>query len=153
MQRVKEIIIEIVNYLPFGKLITGLYFLSKNHLTKSGWRKSNIQRLPIDASGKELPWFTYSFIYFLESRLHENMTVFEYGSGHSTLWFSTRVHSIVSVEHDQNWYTAMKEKFVKLPSIQYIYIKLDSGGYENEILNYTKAVSYTHLTLPTTSRV
>ncbi len=29
--------------------------------------------------------------------------VFEYGSGHSTLWFST-FSDVVSVEHDQQWY-------------------------------------------------
>lgn len=35
------------------------------------------------------------------------MTLFEYGSGHSTLFWKERVASVVSVEHDESWFEEM----------------------------------------------
>jgi hypothetical protein len=127
-----------VNYLPAGRLLSGYYFLAKNHLKKSGWRKSVIKKMPVDRNSNELPWLTYSCIYFLDSRLYKELTVFEYGSGNSTLWFSNRIKKIVSVEHSKKWYVYMKEKFSGSSNIEYFFRDLESGSYQKEILNYTK---------------
>jgi hypothetical protein len=127
-----------VNYLPAGRLLSGYYFLAKNHLKKSGWRKSVFKKMPVDRNSNELPWLTYSCIYFLDSRLYKELTVFEYGSGNSTLWFSNRIKKIVSVEHSKKWYVYMKEKFSGSSNIEYFFRDLESGSYQKEILNYTK---------------
>lgn len=52
----------------------------------------------------ELPWLTFSAIKFLEKTLTEKMTVYEFGSGGSTLFFSKRVKQVYSVEHDRKWF-------------------------------------------------
>lgn len=61
------------------------------------------------------------------------MVVFEYGSGNSTIWWSKRVKKIVSVEHNEEWYTKLKDSNINLPNL--IFEKLeDNNRYENAIL-------------------
>ncbi|MDM8553380.1 hypothetical protein QUF75_01435 [Desulfococcaceae bacterium HSG7] len=50
------------------------------------------------------PWIAFGAIRFLEKHLHEDMHVFEYGIGGSTLFFAKRVKAVVSIEHDKEWY-------------------------------------------------
>ena len=52
----------------------------------------------------EIPWFSYAAIDFLESFLRPNMTVCEYGTGGSTVFFARRVKSVVSIESDPRWF-------------------------------------------------
>jgi hypothetical protein len=52
-----------------------------------------------------LPWWSYKSITKVESLLNSNMTVFEWGSGGSTVFICHRVKSIVSVENDNDWAT------------------------------------------------
>ena len=63
------------------------------------------------------------------------MTVFEYGSGNSTLWWSEKVSSLTSCEHDLDWYNYLNEK---IPSnVEYIHCELNYGGqYCRTILGY-----------------
>jgi len=52
-----------------------------------------------------VPWWTFRSIEYVDSFLAkiESPSVFEWGSGSSTVWLSTRCHRVVSVEHDQVW--------------------------------------------------
>lgn len=50
-----------------------------------------------------LPWWSYKSIKKIKPWLNRNLTVFEWGSGGSTIFLCNRVKSIVSVENDQNW--------------------------------------------------
>jgi len=59
--------------------------------------------MPVDKEGKALPWLNYPAIQFLDKRISEEHTIFEYGSGNSTEWLAKRVDTIVSVEHDLDW--------------------------------------------------
>ena len=72
-------------------------------LKQYGWFQSFSQRMSVDAAGNPIPWYTYSFMFFLEPRLRADFRVFEYGSGNSTRWYSKKVHSIDAVEHDHEW--------------------------------------------------
>ena len=47
-------------------------------------------------------------IAFLDGRLNKTMRVMEYGSGGSTAWYGRRVDHVTSVEHDPQWYDAVK---------------------------------------------
>lgn len=65
------------------------------------WLKSN-------AEGEyalldRIPWTTFPSISFLDDYLKEEMRVFEYGTGGSTLFFLDRGTSVISVEHDADW--------------------------------------------------
>ena len=51
------------------------------------------------------PWLTARAVDILSEWLRPDDTVFEWGSGNSTVWFSERVARVVSVEHDNAWYT------------------------------------------------
>jgi SAM-dependent methyltransferase len=58
-------------------------------------------KTPLDL---EIPWFSYAAIDFLETFLEPHMTVCEYGSGGSTLFFAHRVRSVFSIEDNRRWY-------------------------------------------------
>lgn len=72
-------------------------------LLDDGWFRSFRENRPVSASGEPIPWLTYAAIDFLASRVTPDWHVFEYGCGHSTLWWSSRVSSVTAVEHDINW--------------------------------------------------
>ncbi len=100
MKFIKQSIWKFLNLLHLGGIVQ--LFL-KSGLKEDGWFRSFHTKESVDAKGNCLPWFNYAFIRFLESKLHKNISIFEYGSGNSTLWFASKVQSIKSVEHDQNW--------------------------------------------------
>jgi hypothetical protein len=56
------------------------------------------------------PWISFSAIKFLKEIIRKDMRVFEYGSGGSTLFWISRVQELVSVEHDNIWYSNMKKQ-------------------------------------------
>ena len=56
------------------------------------------------ALADEVPWVTYPAIEWLQRFVRPEMSVFEWGSGGSTLFFAARVRSIVSVEHHAEWF-------------------------------------------------
>ncbi|MCE7058801.1 FkbM family methyltransferase [Dyadobacter sp. CY343] len=72
-------------------------------LKQYGWFKSYHTKQSVDASGNPLPWYTYPFILFLKPRLKPEFTVFEYGSGNSTIWYAGQVRYITAVEHEAGW--------------------------------------------------
>jgi SAM-dependent methyltransferase len=89
----------------------------------------------------ELPWFAYAAIDFLEGHLKPNMTVCEYGSGGSTLFFARRVKSVFSIEDNAQWFEEVSDQ-VRARSIGNVTMKLcpwdfkNAAGFENsEYLN------------------
>ena len=95
-------------------------------MAETGRLRSVSERMPVDRDGNPIPWLTYPAISFLSKRLRTEMTVFEYGSGNSTLWWSKRVSSLTSCEHDIGWFKSLKER---LPAnVEYIYRELEYGG-------------------------
>jgi predicted O-methyltransferase YrrM len=52
----------------------------------------------------EIPWFSYAAIDFLDGFLRPDMTVCEYGTGGSTVFFARRVKSVFSIESDPAWF-------------------------------------------------
>ena len=56
----------------------------------------------------DLPWWPFSAIEYIEQKMsNRDVSVFEWGSGASTVWLSRRSHQVISVEHDENWAIAM----------------------------------------------
>ena len=114
-----------------GKKLGYCYSLSP-YLEKIGWFRSVEERLPIDRDGNCLPWYTYPAIFFLNGKIRSEMTVFEYGSGNSTLWWSRQVSSLTSCEHNLGWFNSLK---ARIPSnVDYIYRELDYGGHYCETI-------------------
>lgn len=121
-----------------SRLITSSGLLlknEKNYLYHIGWFRSRHAGLPVDNDGKPLPWYTYSAISFLNERINKNMSVFEYGSGNSTLWWSSRVKKVTACEHDLEWYNLIKPSVP--PNVVYLFHELETGGdYSKEISKY-----------------
>jgi precorrin-6B methylase 2 len=107
--------------------ILTIYYLcsSGGFLKETGWLKSVEKRMPVNKNGLALPWFTISFNYFLQERLKNEMSIFEYGSGNSTIYLSTKVAKICSLEHDKSWYEKMKYLLSK--NVNYYHKQVDDG--------------------------
>ena len=91
-----------------------------SHLRHAGWFRSVYKSASVDAADEPLPWYTYAAIHFVAGRVQPEMSVFEYGSGNSTLWWSRRVAHVSSSEHDRQWYTAMKDQFPANVNCQFV---------------------------------
>ena len=67
------------------------------------------------------PWMAFPAIDALEEFLTKDCKVFEYGSGGSTLFFANRVKEVVSIEHNCEWYNAVREEITKrkLQNVEY----------------------------------
>lgn len=112
------------------------YFFSRKHLKPKGWFESRYVHQSIDENKNPLPWFTYSSIHFISQKLSlKPMRVFEFGSGNSTLWFSSRVESIVSIENDVDFYSKMLNKLGAITNVSYELRKLNDN-YSQKILEY-----------------
>lgn len=70
------------------------------YLWETGWTRSTQEGTLVGRDGSPRPWATYSFIEFILPRLRPEWTVFEYGSGSSTLFYAARVARVVTIEHD-----------------------------------------------------
>jgi len=92
---------------------------SGGYLKDIGWIESFKNQLPMDKEENPLPWVTYSFIDFISDRLTNEMNIFEYGSGNSTLWYAQRVNSVTSVEHDKEWFEKIKNSMPENVNINY----------------------------------
>ena len=86
---------------------------NKNTFSKSGHLMSIACARPVNAEGYPVPWFTYPAIDFLDGIVSKEWMVFEWGSGNSTLWWASRVHSVVAVEDNNNWYVEISKKLPK----------------------------------------
>jgi hypothetical protein len=67
------------------------------------WR-SRCEQLPVDQSGRPLPWYTYPAIQYLSQIDLSDRDGFEFGSGNGSLFWAGRLRSLVSVEGDQHWH-------------------------------------------------
>ena len=104
-----------------------------SYLHTSGWLQSLKFGYPRRADGSELPWMNYAVIAFLETRLHRDLNLFEYGSGYSTLFYARLVCTVTSVEHSHFWYDQLKDKIPD--NVKLIFTELDYDG------NYCRSIA------------
>jgi hypothetical protein len=98
----------------------------KGYLDTIGWFKAFDSQQAVDGKGLPIPWVTYSFIDFIKPRLTKDLTIFEYGSGNSTLFYAKNVRRVVSVEHDEAWFHKIVKE--KAENAEMIFCKLDTDG-------------------------
>jgi hypothetical protein len=110
---------------------------STSYLRSTGWLRNRAAGMPSDARGEPIPWITYPSLFFLEPRVRPEMSIFEYGSGSSTLWWARRVRRVVSCEHDEEWFGHMRP--LMPPSVEFCHAALDAEAYAREILKYESA--------------
>jgi protein-L-isoaspartate O-methyltransferase len=81
-----------------------------SYLQLTGWKESVRKGYPCKEDGSEVPWMNYPMISLLEKRLNKDLTIFEYGSGYSTIFFARLAKSIDSIEYDEKWFELIKLK-------------------------------------------
>jgi hypothetical protein len=154
---IKNIINKLLNIMRFTNLSLAFNLVyRKSYLIEKGFIKSWALGYPVDKFGKNYPWWTYSFTEFFTPRLNNNMKIFEYGAGNSTIYLSQFVAHIVAVENDKNWfdllsnqikdnvelvYSADNEYVEKIESDDFLYdVIIIDGIYRNECA--FKAINY-----------
>jgi len=104
-----------------------------SYLVTSGFLKSFELGYPCRLDGSPLPWMSYGVIALLEERLTNDITLFEYGSGYSTLFYAERVKRVVSVEYNQDWYNNIRARAE--PNVELIYQPLEYDGDYCRLIN------------------
>lgn len=88
---------------------------------------------PIDALGTPIPWITYPALEFLKQFDYSNASIFEFGSGNSTLFWAAKAKRVVSVETDREWFSYVtREK----PDNVTLHLQDGLEGFINVILQY-----------------
>ena len=78
----------------------------------------------------DIPWWTYDAIKEIENHFQQlgfNPTVFEYGSGASTIWLARRKCIVVSIEHDSSWFYRLQNKLNNYPDVKLNLIQAQPG--------------------------
>lgn len=133
------------------KLAYRLFSKKESYLVKTGYIDSIIDNSLL-VRGEYLPWFNFGFIDFLEERLHKDLTVFEYGSGASTLFFAERVREIISVEYDEKWYVRVTEMLGSRQNCTVCFQKLDEN-YPKAIIDLAKGKTFDIIVIDGRKRV
>ena len=116
-----------------------LSYAKYGYLKETGWIKSFILQKPVDDSGNPIPWNTYSYIDFISQRLKKNMSIFEYGSGYSTLYYQKKVNFVASVEHDMDWYN--KLSLMISDNVKLCHEPLEGIAYESAPIKFKEFFS------------
>ena len=88
-------------------------------LRSIGWTESANKRAPVDGHGEPIPWYTYGALVWLEHALSGGESVFEYGGGHSSLWYGKKTMRVVTVEHDREWAALIQDRSPSNVSLLY----------------------------------
>lgn len=64
----------------------------------------------LDGQRHPVPWYTYPAIEYLKQLDFRGRSVFEFGSGNSTLFWASAAARVVSVEDDETWFRMMRPR-------------------------------------------
>ncbi|MGN0395729.1 MAG: hypothetical protein ACI4EF_10215 [Coprococcus sp.] len=82
----------------------------------------------LDENNEVNPWLSKPFIDFIRPRLNKNMSVFEWGCGNSTLFWSHNVERVTAIEYNPKWIDKMKNVIGSNAEIRYYPLEYD-GSY------------------------
>ena len=82
----------------------------------------------VDSRGQQIPWYTYPATEFLRQLDFSSKTVFEYGSGNSTIFWSKICKNITSVEDNKEWFDKISNSISE--NVTYAF-KPDKSEYVN----------------------
>ena len=110
------------HYKAFKRLVAN----RNSYLHQTGWFKSLEQGRPVDANGAEIPVDEFSLVKFLRDRLTKDLSLFEFGSGQSTIFYARLVKHVTSVESEEPWFQLVKKTMPE--NVQLIYQPEDTDG-------------------------
>ena len=88
----------------------------------------------------DVPWWTYHAIDRVDDflRARSNASVFEFGSGASTIWLARRAGAVHSVEHDRSWFDLMQSRIAPYPHIQLSFAPADEVPSADQLFHSRK---------------
>lgn len=129
---------KVINFLK-NNTIRSSYILKliwnkkDTYLYKTGWIRSFKERAPIDNNNNAQPWLSIPANKFLDERLSAGMTIFEYGAGNSSKYFSTNGLIVHSVEHNSAWYNALAQQKVQNQKIELLDLNTNYDSFINTL--------------------
>jgi len=111
----------------YGKAVENLQIL----LYGQGQLNAFKQNRPVDAQGAPIPWITYAAFEFLSQFDYAESTIFEFGSGNSTLFWAGRARKVISIETNKEWFEALYTS--KPPNVE-LYCLADGVQFAGSIL-------------------
>lgn len=109
------------------KVITTIFFY--RIFNKEYGHSNLINGFIHDGYNKPLPWLTYPCVEFLNRLNLSDCSVFEFGSGSSTLYWSKKSQTVMSVEKDRSW-------FDKVNSVLPPNCTLSHEAADNDYINF-----------------
>ena len=100
-----------------------------------GQFKSIITKQSIDAFGKEIPWYTYPAIEYLNQFDFSDKEVFEYGCGNSSIYWAKKAKNVISVDNNKEWYDLVYKRRISNHKIIFVDKK---NKYVDSIDKYNK---------------
>jgi precorrin-6B methylase 2 len=125
-------------FTPYNVLIKLIQLRWRGMLYEEGWFESACLYKSIDKNKNPIPWWSYSFNDFFIPKLNKNLEIFEYGSGNSTIFLSKRVKSIISIEHNKEYYEYVKQQIDNNVNLKYIPLDKYNGEYSKIVLKEQK---------------
>lgn len=113
----------------FPKVIRMFFNFRLLAINYGQWRSIN-EGKAINVFGEPIPWYTYPAIEYLNQFDFSEKNIFEFGSGNSSLYWASRVKSVVSVESDPAWYDIVKNS---LKSNQKLMLRQDGVSHVNSL--------------------
>lgn len=101
-----------------------------------GFYNSLLSDAPVDRTGNDLPWYTYPAIEFLDQLDLSGRSVFEFGAGHSTVFWAKRANRVVAVEHNEEWYDHLSSLSILNRQNVTIQFRRDLDEYARTILDH-----------------
>ncbi|MBF2005158.1 class I SAM-dependent methyltransferase [Chlorogloeopsis fritschii PCC 9212] len=92
----------------------------------------------------DAPWMCPATVEFCKKYLSHSMSVLEFGSGRSSVWFGKRVANLTSIEYNADWYQSVKKKIAtaNLDNVDLRLILLNHPSSEPEQENYERCPNY-----------
>ncbi len=100
-----------------------------------GYFKSRELSMSVDADGDPIPWYTYPAIEYLSSLDFRECSVFEFGSGSSSIWWAKRAKEVYSVENKPEYFEKLQN--AKLDNNK-IFFRENSESYSECIVEQGK---------------
>jgi hypothetical protein len=100
-----------------------------------GYGRTLREKVPVAANGAPIPWYTYPAVEFFGQLDARGLRIFEFGCGHSSLFWAHKGADVFAVEHDRAWFEKMSAMSARLKQLvlresieEYVRAIADAGG-------------------------
>ena len=102
---------------------------------KQGYGRTLREKVSVAADGSPIPWYTYPAVEFFGQLDARGLRIFEFGCGHSSLFWAHKGANVFAVEHDRAWFDKMSTMSALLRQLElrestaeYVRAIADAGG-------------------------